>query len=314
MIHIEGLTKSFLDGEELHGVLRGVDLDIAAGDFVALVGRSGSGKSTLLHCIAGIETADAGRIEIDGVDLAGLDETGRTRLRRDRIGIVFQFFHLLPALTVRDNVELPAQLRGDDPAAIRRRSTALLEELGILDRAAQFPDRLSGGEQQRVAIARALVNEPALLLADEPTGNLDADTAGTILELFRQIHDRHGVTILMVTHSTTAAAVARHTAELVDGQVDWTEVEEPATAVEKAEPSVAPETASGQGIQIPQGSARKGPRPSARAAALFGGKGEDDDGQAHEGTEAEETPSEEGVEDAIDQALAESEEDRQGPA
>ncbi len=220
MIRIAGLKKSFQDGDQRHDVLCGVDLDIAAGDFVALVGRSGSGKSTLLHCLAGIECADAGTIHIEEVEITSLDEAARTRLRRDRIGIVFQFFHLLPGLTVLENVELPAQLRGDRSTELRARAEALLEEVQLGERKLHFPDRLSGGEQQRVAIARALINDPALILADEPTGNLDAETADAILDLFRRIREKHGVTILMVTHSAAAAAVATRTARLVEGIIE----------------------------------------------------------------------------------------------
>jgi putative ABC transport system ATP-binding protein len=273
MIHIEGLTKSFRDGETQHEVLCGVDLDIAAGDFVALIGRSGSGKSTLLHCLAGIETATKGTISIDGVELTSLDETARTHLRRDRIGIIFQFFHLLPTLSVRGNVELPAQLRGDSASAIRERSDALLEELGLLDRADQFPDRLSGGEQQRVAIARALINEPSLLLADEPTGNLDVDTAESILELFREIHQKHGVTILMATHSEEAAASATHTAELAAGEIEWTPEPEPESDAEPhPEADATEESPEPPGITVPEQGSTEGVRPSAKAAALFGDK------------------------------------------
>jgi putative ABC transport system ATP-binding protein len=288
MIHIEGLTKSFRDGDAQHEVLCGVDLDIAAGDFVALIGRSGSGKSTLLHCLAGIETASKGTISIDGIELTSLDETARTHLRRDRIGIIFQFFHLLPALSVRDNVELPAQLRGDAASAIRERSDALLEELGLLDRATQFPDRLSGGEQQRVAIARALINEPSLLLADEPTGNLDVDTAESILELFREIHQKHGVTILMATHSEEAAAAATRTAELIAGEIEWTPEPEPEPESESDEETEDPLAPSSEtknrstheadeaertpGITVSDRGSTEGVRPSAKAAELFGEK------------------------------------------
>ena len=220
-IRIEGLTKAFRDGEQIHRVLDGLDLEIADGQFLALLGRSGSGKSTLLNCLAGIETPDSGTITIDGTEITSLSDRDRTHLRRDRIGIVFQFFNLLPMLPVLENVALPALLRGRPRAEVLDRAHRLLEELGLADRASEMPDHLSGGEQQRVATARALINEPALLLADEPTGNLDAETASRTLELLKQVNADHGVTVLMVTHSDEAARAASRVAHLVGGRIEW---------------------------------------------------------------------------------------------
>jgi putative ABC transport system ATP-binding protein len=219
MIRVRGLRKRFHDGQRAVPVLGGVDIDVAAGRFVALLGRSGSGKSTLLNCIAGIETVDAGEVRVDGTDLARLPDRQRTLLRRDRIGIVFQFFNLLSTLPVRDNVALPALLRGDSPKQALARADALLAELGLEGRGGEWPDRLSGGEQQRVATARALINGPRVLLADEPTGNLDTATGARTLALLRDVNLRLGVTVLMATHSREAAAVADAIVSLVDGRI-----------------------------------------------------------------------------------------------
>jgi putative ABC transport system ATP-binding protein len=287
MIRIESLTKAFLDGARSTTVLQGLDLELAPGDFVALLGRSGSGKSTLLNCIAGIETPDSGRVLFDDVDITRLPDRDRTRLRRDRIGIVFQFFNLLPMIPVLENVALPALLRGDKRADALARAHALLEELGLADRASEMPDRLSGGEQQRVATARALINRPALLLADEPTGNLDASTAERTLALLREVNEKHGVTVLMVTHSDEAAATAKRVAHLVGGRIEWPPQPRPATEPEP-EPRVEPaakaapapvvepsRTADGGSkvhIQIPTDTGEKKMKPSAKAAALFGNK------------------------------------------
>lgn len=217
-IRIQGLTKSFRDGETTHSVLSGLDLEIEDGQFVALLGRSGSGKSTLLNCLAGIETPDAGTIHIDGVELTALSDRERTHLRRDRIGIIFQFFNLLPMLPVLENVALPALLRGGARGEVLERAHRLLEELGLADRASEMPDHLSGGEQQRVATARALINRPALLLADEPTGNLDTSSGAGILKLFQELNDS-GNTIVMVTHEREVAEHAQRIMSFRDGEL-----------------------------------------------------------------------------------------------
>lgn len=220
MVIVERLEKAFLDGGARHLVLHDLSLTVERGAFLALVGRSGSGKSTLLNCLAGIERPDGGRIRIGGAEITALADGALTRLRRDRIGIVFQFFNLLPMLSVRDNVALPALLRGDSHRDAHRRALALLEELELGHRASERPDRLSGGEQQRVATARALVNGPDVLLADEPTGNLDQETAARTLQLLRDVNTRHGVTIIMVTHSREAAEAAGRVARLADGRIE----------------------------------------------------------------------------------------------
>jgi putative ABC transport system ATP-binding protein len=201
MLKIEGLAKRFGDTPVFHDVT----LTLAGGEFVALLGESGVGKSTLLNCIAGLETADVGRIEVAGQDLAALDDDGRARLRRQRIGFVFQAFHVLPHLTAAENVALPLLLLGRPDAP---RVTALLDAVGLHGLAHRMPAQLSGGQLQRVAIARAVVHAPALILADEPTGNLDPDTAERVLDVLRaQVHGA-GAACLLVTHSAAAAAHA----------------------------------------------------------------------------------------------------------
>ena len=200
-------------------VLDGLAFSVAAGEFVAIVGESGSGKSTLLNLIAGLETPDAGHVRIGGTDLAALDDDARTRLRREKVGFVFQSFHILPHLTVSQNVELPLVLLGVSVAERRQRTAEVLGAVGLADRGANPPRELSGGELQRVAVARALVHRPALVLADEPTGNLDPDTAGTVLTLLgTQIRAGHAAGVL-VTHSAAAAARADRVLYLDHGRL-----------------------------------------------------------------------------------------------
>ncbi|MDX1592824.1 MAG: ABC transporter ATP-binding protein [Gammaproteobacteria bacterium] len=208
MVRLSGLCRHFREGEARRTVFDGLDLSIARGERVVLYGRSGSGKTTLLNLVSGIDRPDAGRVEIDGTRLDLLDEEGRTRFRRAHVGFIHQFFNLLPTLTVLENLLLPLELNGLDDAAGRARAEALLGEVGLAERRDSFPDRLSGGEQQRVAVARALVHEPRLLLADEPTGNLDAETGAAVLELLRRLADAAGRTLLVATHSREAAAIA----------------------------------------------------------------------------------------------------------
>jgi putative ABC transport system ATP-binding protein len=185
-----------------------VSLTIASGEIVVLVGRSGSGKSTLLNLIAGIDHPTAGTVAVNGTDLTALDEQARTRFRRRHIGFVFQFFNLIPLLTVEENLLLPLDLNGRADAAGVARARALLERVGLGGRGDSFPERLSGGEQQRVAIARALIHEPDIILADEPTGNLDADTAADVLGLLDALAREAGRTVLMATHSREVIGVA----------------------------------------------------------------------------------------------------------
>jgi putative ABC transport system ATP-binding protein len=204
VLTLAGLRRVLANGRELFG---GVDLSLASGAFVAITGESGSGKSTLLNVIAGLDLPQLGRVSIEGRDLAALDEDGRTVLRRDRIGFVFQAFHILPHLSLAQNVALPLILQGAGGAA-RDRAEPLLAAVGLGGRGAERPANLSGGELQRVAIARAIIHRPALILADEPTGNLDSATAATILTLFRKVVSETGAALLMVTHSRLAAASA----------------------------------------------------------------------------------------------------------
>jgi putative ABC transport system ATP-binding protein len=200
-------------------VLDGLDLSIDAGETVAVVGRSGSGKSTLLNVVAGIDVADAGTIDVCGVALRTATDLDRTALRRRRIGFVFQSFHLLPTLTVAENVALPLELIGIDDASATKRVRELLERVELADRADAFPDVLSGGEQQRVAIARAVSHRPALLLADEPTGNLDDDAADAVLALLDDVRRETGCAILMATHAPEAARRCQRTLRLEHGRL-----------------------------------------------------------------------------------------------
>ncbi len=207
MLAIRNLRKSY-GGARPRLILRDVTLDIAAGEYVALMGESGVGKSTLLNLIAGLDEPDAGSVVLDGVMVTALADAERTQLRRRRIGFVFQAFHLLPHLTVAQNVALPLALNGVAPGERAARVDRMLEAVGLAAAAASFPRELSGGEMQRVAIARALVHRPRLLLADEPTGNLDQDAATQVLALLREQVKREGSAGVLVTHSPVAAATA----------------------------------------------------------------------------------------------------------
>jgi len=200
-------------------VLSSASLTIERGQFVAIIGRSGSGKSTLLRLMGGLEAADSGAVRIDGTDLSALTEAQRARHRRKDLGFVFQFFNLIPTLTVGENVELPLALNEVPRAALRERTRTLLAELGLAGRDDAFPEDLSGGEQQRVAIARAVVHEPKFVLADEPTGNLDVETAGPILELLRRTCLERRATLVVATHSNEVAALAQRVISIRGGQI-----------------------------------------------------------------------------------------------
>jgi putative ABC transport system ATP-binding protein len=217
MVRVEDVHRSYGTGAAAVHALRGVSFEIPHGELVALKGRSGSGKTTLLNLVGGLDTPDRGRIAIDGTDLAGLGETGLLELRRDRIGFVFQGFGLLPILTAVENVGVPLRLRKADPREREERVALLLDLVGLADHAAQRPGELSGGQQQRVAIARALANEPALLLADEPTGQLDAETGLAVMELLRAVVRSEGVTALVATHDAQLLGLADRVLELGDG-------------------------------------------------------------------------------------------------
>ena len=203
VLAVTNLAKSYRSASETVTVLRGVNLRVAAGESVALTGESGSGKSTLLHLIAGLEAADSGEIRLADVSLTGLSDAARAKLRRDRLGLVFQQFNLIPSLNVDDNLKFQARIAGRHEAAWH---TELVERLGLDDLLKRYPEQLSGGQQQRVAIGRALAPKPLLLLADEPTGNLDEATADEVLALARDLVTRSGCGFLMVTHSTRLAA------------------------------------------------------------------------------------------------------------
>jgi putative ABC transport system ATP-binding protein len=207
-LHLENLSKSFLEGSTSRHVLQDVSASFERGEISAIIGKSGSGKSTLLNLISGIDQADHGCITLDGVELTALSERDRTLFRRQNIGFVFQFFNLIPTLSVFENVVLPLELMGLATRSARPAAEGLLDAVGLLDRGKTFPDRLSGGEQQRVAIARALVHDPLLVLADEPTGNLDEETSRQILELLDRLTRQAGKNMLMVTHSQEAASYA----------------------------------------------------------------------------------------------------------
>ena len=207
MLKVRDLSKSF-GGARPREVLRDISLEVRRGEYVAIVGESGVGKSTLLNLIAGLDSPDRGSIALEGTDLALLDDAGRTLLRRSRIGFVFQAFHLLPHLTVAQNVALPLSLIGMNPAQAQARLADILAAVGLAAAAGAYPRELSGGEMQRVAIARALVHRPLLLLADEPTGNLDAETAKQVLALLREQVKRESGAGILVTHSALAAATA----------------------------------------------------------------------------------------------------------
>lgn len=214
-LRVAGLSKSY--GRRT--VLDAVEFDIACGERVALMGPSGSGKSTLLNLIAGIDNADEGTLEIDSRELTAMSGDELCQLRREKVTTVFQFFHLLPTLSVSENIEFPLQLLGISDEERRTRVSDLIAEVQLESRADAFPDQLSGGEMQRVAIARALAPRPTLILADEPTGNLDSATGETILDLLEKLSDRHGIAMLLVTHSKSATRICRRTLSLHDGRL-----------------------------------------------------------------------------------------------
>ena len=217
MLVARELTKEFLSGGRPLAVLRDVSFSVPQGAFVAIVGPSGSGKTTLLGLLAGLDVATRGTVLLDGRDLGALDEDGRARLRGEKVGFVFQSFQLIPTLTALENVQVPLELRGEPDAAPRARE--LLDRVGLGGRGHHFPAQLSGGEQQRVAIARAFVNAPRILFADEPTGNLDSDTGGRIVELLESMNRASGTTIVLVTHDLGLAARAQRVIRLADGVV-----------------------------------------------------------------------------------------------
>ncbi len=219
LLSARGLHKSYPVGKRTLEVLRGIDLEVARGEFLALRGASGAGKSTLLHLLGGLDLPNAGEIRFDGTDLQALSSAALARWRNRRVGFIFQAYHLLPELSALENVALPARMARTAPAEAVRRATALLERVGLALRLEHRPYELSGGEQQRVAIARALVNEPELILADEPTGNLDSHTGAEIIHLLDALRAERQATFIMATHDAHIAARARRVVELADGQL-----------------------------------------------------------------------------------------------
>ena len=216
MIELRGVSKTVDSGGQPLTILHPLDVTIPSGQFVAIVGPSGSGKSTLLGLLAGLDAPTSGSVLIDGTDITQLSEDRLARLRGEKIGFVFQFFHLVPSLTAFENVLIPMEIAGRRDAADRARQ--LLEEVGLTERAHHYPSQLSGGEQQRVAIARALANDPPIVLADEPTGNLDSATGRYIMELLMRVHRARGTTLVLVTHDAELAALADTRLVLRDGR------------------------------------------------------------------------------------------------
>ncbi len=218
MITLRHVSKTVMSGAEPLTILHPLDLDVARAEFVAVIGPSGSGKSTLLGLVAGLDAASTGTVAIDGRDITGLGEDGLARLRAGKIGFVFQFFHLIPSLTALENVMVPMEIGGRRDAGTRAR--ALLDEVGLTARGHHYPSQLSGGEQQRVALARALSNDPPILLADEPTGNLDGGNGQHVMELLLDIRRSRGVTLLLATHDMTLASHADRVLRLRGGRVE----------------------------------------------------------------------------------------------
>jgi len=218
MIELRDVTKTVTSGAGTLTILHPISLTIPGGANAAITGPSGSGKSTLLGLMAGLDAPTSGSIVIDGVDMTSLSEEALARLRGSRIGIVFQFFHLIPSLTALENVMVPLELA--DRRDVRERAVALLDDVGLGGRGHHYPSQLSGGEQQRVAIARALANDPAVLLADEPTGNLDSATGHQVIEMLLEVNRRRGTTLVLVTHDPELAARADMTIRLRDGRIE----------------------------------------------------------------------------------------------
>ena len=219
LIRIEQLSKWFDEGDQRRVVLNDINVSFGRGEFVVLLGKSGSGKSTLLNLIGGIDSPSQGAIHFGDRELTALDEQARTLFRRQYIGFIFQFFNLLPTLTVIENILLPLELNNRADAKGRQRAKELLAQVGLGDRANTYPDKLSGGEQQRIAIARALIHDPLLILADEPTGNLDVDTGAQVLELLDSLTRQAGKNLLMVTHSTDVIGIADRVFTIKDARL-----------------------------------------------------------------------------------------------
>jgi putative ABC transport system ATP-binding protein len=217
MVSCSGLSRRFGEGEAAVDALRGVDLEFPRGEMTAIVGPSGSGKSTLMHLLAGLDSPTEGTSWIDGVQVTGLSDKGMTKLRREKLGFIFQFFNLVPVLNAEENIALPLRIAGED--VDQAWIDQLLEMVGISDRSTHRPAELSGGQQQRVAIARALVSRPAVIFADEPTGNLDSSSSSSVLDILRRSVDEFDQTVVMVTHDPRVASYADRVVVLADGQI-----------------------------------------------------------------------------------------------
>lgn len=212
------VSKTYRTGSNELQVLKGVSVDVRAGDLMTIMGPSGNGKTTLLNCLSGIDSIDSGEVIIDGEDIHAMSDSARTEHRAERMGFIFQSFNLIPVLSARENVEIPLIISGSKPSEAAERAYAMLNRVGLGERADHRPRELSGGEQQRVAIARALVTEPAIVWGDEPTGNLDSETAASIIELLQEVN-ANGQTVVMVTHDRTVAEIGNRLIEVRDGQI-----------------------------------------------------------------------------------------------
>lgn len=222
MIELRGVSKTVSSGDSSLTILHPVDLSIAASQRVAIIGPSGSGKSTLLGLIAGLDAPSSGQIFIDGIDITALDEDNLAQLRGSKIGFIFQSFHLIPSLTAMENILVPLEIAGVSNARVK--AHALLEEVGLVNRGHHYPSQLSGGEQQRIAIARALANEPSIVLADEPTGNLDSANGGHIIELLLEVNRSRGTTIVLGTHDSNLAEIGQVMLAMRDGHIQRKEI------------------------------------------------------------------------------------------
>jgi putative ABC transport system ATP-binding protein len=222
IVEIKDLLKTYTEGGRTRNVLDSVNADIYEGEFFVMLGKSGSGKSTLLNMLSGIDTPESGSVLIDGTDITHLNDTKQTLFRRDNIGIIFQFFNLIPTLTVLENITLPHELRGKSRKESETLARQLLQRVNLENRADAFPDKLSGGEQQRIAIARALVHEPKIVLADEPTGNLDEDTGESVLKMLLELTRGAGKTLIMATHNPEIVPLADRVCRIHDGKLQIT--------------------------------------------------------------------------------------------
>ena len=220
MIELDAVTKTYTLGQQRIKAVDNVSLTIQPGEFVAIMGKSGCGKTTLIGLIGGLDRPDSGRISVDGKEISRLADADLTRYRRDQVGIIFQFFNLIPILTVAENVALPYSLQGKSEKEIQTRVQELLSAVDLVDRQTHYPHEISGGEMQRVAIARALINQPQVILADEPTGNLDSRTGHQVMETMARLSDQHNTTFVLATHSSEAASYATRTLQMRDGSLN----------------------------------------------------------------------------------------------